>query len=73
MHLAGLTIAKARRLIQAGELSPVQLLDAVQAAIEKPIRPSAVTFPAITSGPAPWLKRSTSLCRSAAFRWQSKM
>jgi aspartyl-tRNA(Asn)/glutamyl-tRNA(Gln) amidotransferase subunit A len=35
MHLAGLTIAKARRLIQAGELSPVQLLDAVQAAIEK--------------------------------------
>ena len=35
MNLAGLTIAKARRLIQAGELSPVQLLDAVQAAIEK--------------------------------------
>jgi aspartyl-tRNA(Asn)/glutamyl-tRNA(Gln) amidotransferase subunit A len=35
MNLAGLTIAKARRLIQAGELSPVQLVDAVQAAIEK--------------------------------------
>ena len=35
MNLSGLTIAKARRLIQAGELSPVQLLDAVQAAIEK--------------------------------------
>ena len=35
MNLEGLTIAKARRLIQAGELSPVQLLDAVQAAIEK--------------------------------------
>ena len=35
MNLAGLTIAKARRLIQAGELSPVQLLDAVQTAIEK--------------------------------------
>lgn len=35
MNLAGLTIVKARRLIQAGELSPVQLLDAVQAAIEK--------------------------------------
>ena len=35
MHLAGLTIAKARRLIQVGELSPVQLVDAVQAAIEK--------------------------------------
>ena len=35
MNLDGLTIAKARRLIQAGELSPVQLLDAVQAAIEK--------------------------------------
>ncbi len=35
MNLAGLTIAKARRLIQAGELSPVRLLDAVQAAIEK--------------------------------------
>ena len=35
MNLAGLTIAKARRLIQAGELSPVQLLDAVQAAIER--------------------------------------
>ena len=33
MHLAGLTIAKARRLIQVGELSPVQLVDAVQAAI----------------------------------------
>jgi aspartyl-tRNA(Asn)/glutamyl-tRNA(Gln) amidotransferase subunit A len=35
MDLAGLTIAKARRMIQAGELSPVQLLDAVNAAIEK--------------------------------------
>jgi aspartyl-tRNA(Asn)/glutamyl-tRNA(Gln) amidotransferase subunit A len=35
MDLAGLTIAKARRLIQAGELSPVQLVDAVNAAIEK--------------------------------------
>ena len=35
MNLAGLTIAKARRLIKAGELSPVQMLDAVQAAIEK--------------------------------------
>lgn len=35
MNLAGLTIAKARRLIQAGELSPVQLVDAVQAAIER--------------------------------------
>jgi aspartyl-tRNA(Asn)/glutamyl-tRNA(Gln) amidotransferase subunit A len=34
MDLAGLTIAKARRMIQAGELSPVQLLDAVNAAIE---------------------------------------
>ncbi len=35
MNLAGLTIAKARRMIQAGELSPVQLVDAVNAAIEK--------------------------------------
>ena len=35
MDLAGLTIAKARRLLQAGELSPVQLVDAVNAAIEK--------------------------------------
>lgn len=35
MDLAGLTIAKARRMIRAGELSPVQLLDAVNAAIEK--------------------------------------
>ena len=35
MNLDGLTIAKARRLIQAGELSPVQLVDAVQAAIER--------------------------------------
>ena len=35
MTLEGLTIAKARRLIQAGELSPVQLVDAVQAAIER--------------------------------------
>ena len=33
MNLEGLTITKARRLIQAGELSPVQLVDAVQAAI----------------------------------------
>lgn len=35
MDLAGLTIAKARRMIQAGELSPVQLVDAVNGAIEK--------------------------------------
>jgi aspartyl-tRNA(Asn)/glutamyl-tRNA(Gln) amidotransferase subunit A len=35
MNLAGLTIAKARRLMKAGELSPVQLVDAVNAAIEK--------------------------------------
>lgn len=35
MNLKGLTITKARRLIQAGELSPVQLVDAVQAAIER--------------------------------------
>jgi aspartyl-tRNA(Asn)/glutamyl-tRNA(Gln) amidotransferase subunit A len=35
MSLAGLTIAKARRLMKAGELSPVQLVDAVNAAIEK--------------------------------------
>jgi aspartyl-tRNA(Asn)/glutamyl-tRNA(Gln) amidotransferase subunit A len=35
MDPAGLTIAKARRMIAAGELSPVQLLDAVNAAIEK--------------------------------------
>jgi len=35
MNLAGLTIAKARRMIQGGELSPVQLVDAVNAAIEK--------------------------------------
>ncbi|MFM8656286.1 MAG: Asp-tRNA(Asn)/Glu-tRNA(Gln) amidotransferase subunit GatA, partial [Chthoniobacterales bacterium] len=35
MDLAGLTIAKARRMIQAGELSPVQLVDAVNASIEK--------------------------------------
>ena len=35
MDLAGLTIAKARRMISAGELSPVQLLDAVNAAIER--------------------------------------
>lgn len=35
MNLEGLTIAKARRLIQAGELSSVQLVDAVQAAIER--------------------------------------
>ena len=35
MELAGLTIAKARRMIQAGELSPVQLVDAVNAVIEK--------------------------------------
>ncbi len=34
MDLAGLTIAGARRMMQAGELSPVQLLDAVNAAIE---------------------------------------
>ena len=34
MDLAGLTIAKAHRLLQAGELSPVQLVDAVNAAIE---------------------------------------
>lgn len=35
MDLSGLTIAKARRMIQAGELSPVQLVDAVNASIEK--------------------------------------
>lgn len=35
MDLAGLTIVKARRMIRAGELSPVALLDAVNAAIEK--------------------------------------
>lgn len=35
MDLAALTIAKARRMMQAGELTPVQLLDAVNAAIEK--------------------------------------
>jgi aspartyl-tRNA(Asn)/glutamyl-tRNA(Gln) amidotransferase subunit A len=35
MNLDRLTIAKARRMMQAGELSPVQLLDAVNAAIEK--------------------------------------
>ena len=35
MDIAGLTIAKARRMIQAGELSPVQLVDAVNASIEK--------------------------------------
>ena len=35
MNLEGLTITKARRLIQAGELSPVQLVDAVQTAIER--------------------------------------
>ena len=35
MDLAGLTIAKVRRMIQAGELSPVQLLDAVNSSIEK--------------------------------------
>ncbi|MFM8719061.1 MAG: amidase family protein, partial [Chthoniobacterales bacterium] len=35
MDLAGLTIAKARRMIQAGELSPEQLVDAVNASIEK--------------------------------------
>lgn len=35
MNLAGLTIARARRMIRAGELSPVQLVDAVNAAIEK--------------------------------------
>lgn len=35
MNLAGLTIARARRMIRAGELSPVQLIDAVNAAIEK--------------------------------------
>ncbi|MFM8887594.1 MAG: Asp-tRNA(Asn)/Glu-tRNA(Gln) amidotransferase GatCAB subunit A, partial [Chthoniobacterales bacterium] len=35
MDLAGLTIAKARRVIQAGELSPEQLVDAVNASIEK--------------------------------------
>jgi aspartyl-tRNA(Asn)/glutamyl-tRNA(Gln) amidotransferase subunit A len=35
MDLAGLTIAKARRMMQSGELSPVQLVDAVNAAIEK--------------------------------------
>jgi aspartyl-tRNA(Asn)/glutamyl-tRNA(Gln) amidotransferase subunit A len=35
MDLAGLTITGARRMIQAGELSPGQLVDAVNAAIEK--------------------------------------
>jgi aspartyl-tRNA(Asn)/glutamyl-tRNA(Gln) amidotransferase subunit A len=35
MDLAELTIAKARRMIQAGEMSPVQLVDAVNASIEK--------------------------------------
>ena len=35
MELAGLTIAKARRLMLAGELSPVQLVEAVHTAIEK--------------------------------------
>jgi aspartyl-tRNA(Asn)/glutamyl-tRNA(Gln) amidotransferase subunit A len=35
MDLAGLSIAKARRMIRAGELSPVQLVDAVNSAIEK--------------------------------------
>ena len=35
MDLAGLTIAKARRMIQAGELSPVQLVDAVNTSIER--------------------------------------
>ena len=35
MDLAGLSIAKARRMIQAGELSPVKLVDAVNASIEK--------------------------------------
>lgn len=35
MDLSGLTIAKARRMIAAGELSPVQLVDAVNASIEK--------------------------------------
>ena len=55
MNLAGLTIAKARRLIQAGELSPVQLLDAVQAAIEK-------TDPAIGG----YLSRDYQRARAAA-------
>lgn len=35
MEIAGLTIAGARRMLQAGELSPVELIDAVNAAIEK--------------------------------------
>jgi len=34
MQLPGLTITEARRMIQAGQLSPVTLLDAVQDAIE---------------------------------------
>ena len=35
MDLAGITITKARRLLQAGEISPVQLVDAVNASIEQ--------------------------------------
>jgi aspartyl-tRNA(Asn)/glutamyl-tRNA(Gln) amidotransferase subunit A len=35
MELAGTTITKARRLLQAGEISPVQLVDAVNASIEQ--------------------------------------
>jgi aspartyl-tRNA(Asn)/glutamyl-tRNA(Gln) amidotransferase subunit A len=55
MDLAGLTIAKARRMIQAGELTPVQLVDAVQAAIEK-------TDPSIGG----YLSRDYERARSAA-------
>ena len=55
MNLAGLTIAKARRMIQAGELSPVQLVDAVNASIEK-------TDPAIGG----YLSRDYERARAAA-------
>lgn len=35
MDLSGLTIASARRMLRAGELTPVELLDAVNAAVER--------------------------------------
>jgi aspartyl-tRNA(Asn)/glutamyl-tRNA(Gln) amidotransferase subunit A len=62
MNLAGLTIAKARRMIQAGELSPVQLVDAVNASIEK-------TDPAIGG----YLSRDYARARVAAEKADTKL
>ena len=62
MDLSGLTVAKARRMIQAGELSPVQLVDAVNGAIEN-------TDPQIGG----YLSRDYERARAAAERADTKL